>query len=44
MQSVVTLNYTAINLTLSTKYKFKVQARNSVGLRAYSNEVEILTA
>ena len=36
--------YTAISLTAGETYKFKVQARNSVGYSVFSNEVTILAA
>ena len=42
--TVPSTSYTATNLTPGNTYIFKVQARNSVGLSAYSNEVSILAA
>lgn len=45
LQAGITVtSYTATTLTHGTTYKFKVQARNSVGYSAYSSEVSILAA
>jgi hypothetical protein len=45
LQTGITVtSYTALTLTHGTTYKFKVQARNSVGFSAYSSEVSILAA
>jgi hypothetical protein len=43
-ENIVGTTYTAIGLTQGTEYKFKVQARNSVGFSALSDSITILTA
>lgn len=41
---IVGTSYTSPAMTPGTTYKFKVQARNSVGLSSYSEEISILAA
>ena len=40
--SIAATAHTVTGLAVGVTYKFKVRARNSVGLSAYSAEVEIL--
>ena len=42
--SVIGQAYTAVSLTSGQSYKFKVQARNSVGYSEFSNEITVLAA
>lgn len=44
VESVDSLAYTAEQMTPGVTYKFKVQARNQVGLSPFSEEVSILAA
>jgi hypothetical protein len=41
---IVGTSYLSLPVTPGTTYKFKVQARNSVGLSKYSAEISILAA